>query len=242
MAAALFEDMELCRDIDYIVYSNYFLPPTIWKTLEKLQEYLKIGIKSLGLNEFSERKIVAFYPIADQNLDFHFPVKYFKIHGENRFRELQHKDFLGTLMSLGIKREIMGDLVVEENLCYGIILEDFFQMISDRVTSVATIPVKISEADEVEIPQPKFMEINDTVASLRLDSLVASALGCSRSIAESLIESGDVSVDYLAEKKTSKLIAPPSVITVRKKGKFLFFRELGQNKKGKIRIQLKKYI
>ncbi|MGL4569184.1 MAG: RNA-binding protein, partial [Fusobacteriaceae bacterium] len=72
--------------------------------------------------------------------------------------------------------------------------------------------------------------------------LVASALGCSRSIAESLIESGDVSVDYLAEKKTSKLIAPPSVITVRKKGKFLFFRELGQNKKGKIRIQLKKYI
>ncbi|MGL5099920.1 MAG: YlmH/Sll1252 family protein, partial [Fusobacteriaceae bacterium] len=154
LVASLYEDMELSRDIDYIVYSGYFLPPTIWKTLEKLQEHLKIGIKALGLNEFSERKILAFYPKNSQEWEFHFPVKYFKIHGENRFRELQHKDFLGTLMSLGIKREIMGDLVVHENLCYGIILEDFFQMISDEITSVATIPVKINSADESSVPQP----------------------------------------------------------------------------------------
>lgn len=242
LAASLYEDMELCRDIDYTVYSGYFLPPNIWKSLEKLQDYLKIGVKTLGLTEFSEKKIVAFYPLNNQDWQFHFPIKYFKIQGENRFRELKHKDFLGTLMSLGIKREIMGDLIVQENSCYGIILEDFFQMISDEVKSVATIPVKICEAKIEEIPTPKFLEVNDTVASLRLDSLVAVALNCSRSIAESLIESGDVSVDYHGERKSNKILSPGNVITIKKNGKFIFFRELGENKKGKIKVQLKKYI
>lgn len=241
LVASLYEDMELSREIDYVVYSSLFFPPNIWKTLEKLQDYLKIGVKALGLHEFSERKIIAFYP-SNEDFEFHFPIRYFKIHGENRFRDLKHKDFLGTIMSLGIKRELMGDLVVHENSCYGVILEDFFQMISDSVTSVATIPVKISEADISEIPEPKFLEINDTVSSLRLDSLVAVALNCSRGNAESLVESGDVSVDYIPEKKTSKLISPGTVLTIRKNGKFIFFKELGENKKGKIRVQLKKYI
>ncbi|MGL5962817.1 MAG: RNA-binding protein [Fusobacteriaceae bacterium] len=242
LLASLFDEIELCRDIEYVVYSSYFLPPSIWKTLESIQEYLKIRVLTCGLNEFSERKVVAFYPQDGEEWELFFPIKYFEIHGKNRFRELKHKDFLGTLMSLGVKREVMGDLIVSENFCYGVILEDFFQIICDQVKSVATIPVTITEANSSQIPEPQFSEINDTVQSLRLDTIISSALNCSRSISENLIESGDVSVDYQIEKKTSKIISPQTVITVKKKGKFIFSKDLGENKKGKIRIQIKKYI
>ena len=110
--SSLWNDIELCEEIEIPVFTKEFYPPAIWSYLEKNNIN---GLKFIcrGLNSESEKKMIMIAP-KDYDISFmEFPLTYFKIDGENKFRELLHKDFLGTIMSLGIKREIMGDLIVK---------------------------------------------------------------------------------------------------------------------------------
>lgn len=241
LASGIYEDIELAREIDYIVFSKFFFPPFIWKTLENFKGDLGVEIIPKGLREDSEKKMLGFYP-KDFEDQIYFPTVTFKIDCKNRFKNLEHKDFLGSIMSIGIKRELMGDLIVEENVCYGIATEEIFDIIREKLEYVGKIPADISLIEEKDIPQSKFQEIRETVASLRIDALVSAMLNLSRSLSEKLIESGEVMVDYLVEKKCSRIIEERAVITVRKKGKFLLEKIQGENKKGKTVIIFKKYI
>lgn len=242
LIASIWEDICLCLDIDYPVYGNIFLPPQIWMKVRDFCNSININIFCYGLTSESEKKLVIFAPAHFKIEDLNPEITFFKIDGSNKFKNLQHKDFLGSIMSLGLKREALGDILVKNNIAYCISSNDIFNIIKNNLNQINTIPVKIDVTDSEIIPELEFKEFTDTVVSFRLDSIIASISNLSRNISVNLIESGDVLVNYNVEKSKSKVIEIGSIITIRKKGKFIIDRCLGENKKGKFKILIKQYI
>lgn len=243
LISSLWEDITLCIEIDYPIYSSVFLSPQIWSKLHINSHALGVNIFSAGLNSNSEKRVVAFAPLnlTEDSLDF--PVVFFKIIGTNKFKTLQHKDFLGAIMNLGLKRESLGDILVKDNIAYCISFENIFEIIKNNLKQINIVPIKISIIeDKEEIPQIIFKDLHLTLTSLRLDSLISSICNISRSSSTTLIENGDVLIDYCTEKNKTKLITLGTTITIKHYGKYLFSQILGENKKGKIKILIKQYV
>ena len=169
-------------------------------------------------------------------------MKYFKVTNRSKFKELEHKHYLGTIMSLGIKRELMGDLIVEDDSCYGIVSEEIFDFLVDNLKEVGRNPVTVEEVDRSQVPSLKFEELVDSVSSVRLDNIVSVMINNSRSKGLELIETGEVSVNYVVDKEKNSSLKEGDIVTIRKKGKFIFEKILGENKKGKIRVLIKRFI
>ena len=186
--------------------------------------------------------MVAITPKSFPKDELMFPVKFFKITNKSKFKPLEHKHYLGTIMSLGVKRELIGDLIVEGNICYGIADDEIFNFLSTNLTEIAKNPVTFEESDKEEIPEFKFQEITDSVSSLRLDNIIAAAINNSRSKSLELIEAGEVSINYTVSKDKSLLLKEGDIISVKKKGKFIFDKLIGENKKEKYKVLIKKFV
>lgn len=230
--------IELCKKIDNIVYSNSFYPISQLKNLRDPE--LKFFFK--GLNEEAEKKIIAFCPKDSGEKDIKFPVKFFKIIKKSKFIRLEHKHYLGSILSLGIKREILGDLLVKDEQCYGIILENMFEFLKENLTKINSSPVEIKEIEEDEIPQTEFKDINITVTSLRLDNIVGELTNLSRNSAAEYIDLSNVQVNYETECEKSYKLKIGDIIIIRKYGKFILEEDKGLSKKDKIRLLIKKYV
>lgn len=241
LIGAICDDIELCEEIEYPVYSKYFYPPQVCKKLLELN-IRNIEFVTCGLNENCEKSMLAVIPKNFPKEYLYFPIKYFKIINKSKFKELEHKHYLGTIMSLGIKRELMGDLIVENNFCYGVVTEELFDFFLSNLKEIGRNPVIVEEITKSEIPELKFQEIIDSISSVRLDILVSVMINSSRNKGLELIECGDVSVNYSIEKEKNRLLKEGDIITIRKKGKFIFEKVIGESKKGKFRILIKKFI
>lgn len=241
MISSLWNDIELVEEIETPIFTKEFYPPAIWNFLEKNNiNGLKFICK--GLNNDSEKKMIMIAPKDYDTDDFDFPIVYFKIDGQNKFRELYHKDFLGTIMSLGMKREIMGDLIVKNSICFGVIVDEKYGIIEQEVKKIGNVPVKFEKIVEDEIPQSEFKTETLLVSSLRLDSFVSSVTGLSRQKSVDELEKGNILLNYNIEKDKSAEIKEGDILTVKKVGKFKFEEIKGESKKNKIRINVKKFI
>lgn len=233
------DDIELCQQIDYPVYTKYFYPPQFWSRLVNINE--GVEFETIGLNESCEKRMIGIVPKEFDRSFLEFPIKYFKIINSSKFKELEHKHFLGTIMSLGIKREILGDLIVKNGVCYGIINEELFDFLVDNLKEIGRTPVKIEEISFEEIPESEFIDIVESVASMRFDVIVSALGNFSRNEGSEKIEAGEVLLNYGIEKEKSRIVKEKDIISIRKKGKFIIESILGETKKGKTRILAKKF-
>ena len=157
---------------------------------------------------------------------------------KSKFIELEHKHYLGNILALGLKRESLGDLIVKNGHCYGIM----FDFLKENLLRVNSSPVEIIEIDESEISQNEYQELNITLASLRLDSLVAELTNLSRTLGTNYIDLGNVQLNYEIEREKSTKIAVGDTIIIKKYGKFKIVEENGLTKKDKIKLIIRKYI
>lgn len=239
--SSLWEDILLAIDIEVPIFTKEFFPPSIWNTLENLSIN---GIKFLtkGLNEESEKRVVLIYP-KDYDISYlDFPVCYFKIDGKNKFKELYHKDFLGTIMSTGLRREFLGDLIVKNSVCFGVIMEEKYGIIEEKMEKIGNTPVKIEKISEEDIPKGEFKEEKYLVASLRIDNLISAVSGLSRQKSVEEIEKGNVLLNYNIQRDKSREIKEGDILTIKKIGKFRFEQVIGESKKNKLRISIKRFI
>ena len=197
---------------------------------EKFEEYADFN------NEFNENS-------------FQFPNKLLKISIDSRFREYLHKDFLGSLMGLNIKRELMGDLILENEgrkiSGYIPVSEKIADYIISELKQIGKASCEIEIIDTKNkntLPQYKYDDKLITVPSKRLDSIVSTITNLSRTKVIEPIEKGKVLVDYVEEKDKSRMLEIGSLITIRGFGKYKLFLDKGETKKGKERILVKKYI
>ena len=155
-----------------------------------------------------------------------------------------HRDFLGSLMGLGLTREKVGDILVSPHwadVLVGSSVADFLLQEWQQAGRVHLRAEEIGLA-EIAVPEQPVKLIRDTVASLRLDSVVAAGFSVSRSAAAELIRSGKAEVNWMPCTKPDLLVEQGDVLTVRGLGKCCLAEVGGQSRKGRTGITMKRFI
>ena len=156
---------------------------------------------------------------------------------------LSHRDFLGSLMALGITRETVGDILIEQGRAVAFVTAEIKDYILNQITKIGGTGVTVSEGCKELLPAAdRLEEFTDTCASERIDCVVSSLCGYSRGKAAEVISQGLVTVNSETAEKLSKTVAAGDVISVRGKGKFLMDSLETRTKKNRIVIKYKKYI
>ncbi len=155
-----------------------------------------------------------------------------------------HRDFLGALMGAGITRETIGDICVDKGCCDFFVTEEIAPYLLQNFTSAGRTKVKLSAIplQQANIPQPETKEIRDTLASLRLDSVISAGFRIGRSAAARLVVAGKTAVDGLLCEKPDKAVSSGVTITVRGLGKITLKTVNGQTKKGRISVVIDRYM
>lgn len=161
---------------------------------------------------------------------------------EFRYRncdKLNHRDFLGVLMSLGIERETVGDILVDDGRTIVFVKSDLKYYIVSQISKIGNVGVKIYDADLSKLPKGRGTEeLSLVVSSLRLDNIVAAVAGMSREKTKSFILTGNVSLNYIQTMNISQQTVAGDVLIIRGKGKYILNAVMGETKKGRIRISL----
>lgn len=159
-------------------------------------------------------------------------------------RDLTHRDYLGSLMGLGLKRECIGDiLILSEGKAVAFVRKDISEYIKTELTSVGHESVKVSDYtgdDSDFIKQTEELTFN--VSSVRIDNVISAICRCSRSDASQLILSDKVFINHLNVRKTSQSVNADDVISVRGFGKYIFSGICGTTRKGNLIISVLHYI
>lgn len=187
----------------------------------------------------SERKIVFIYPFYMDYEDINETLRFIQIEGNFKFKSISHKDYLGSLLSLGIKREKIGDIIIHENFCQVIVTFDICDFILMNLEKVARNNVKLKEISRKEVVYnpPNYKEINFTVCSSRIDCIISGLYNISRQESAKLISNEKVQVNYEKITSCSKEIKSESLISVRGKGRSQINNIGGLTKKGKVKVQ-----
>ena len=155
---------------------------------------------------------------------------------------ISHRDVLGSLMALQIKRNSIGDIIVDEGKCFVFAEKSAAKLVLSELTKVGRVGVKISESDCPEItPQNKFADINGTVSSKRTDNIVSLVTNLSRAKAQSLILSKGIMLNYEEIHDTAKNVAEGDIFSIQGYGKFKIDSFGGNTKSGRMHILIKKY-
>ena len=155
-----------------------------------------------------------------------------------------HRDFLGALMGAGIARETVGDICVGKGSCDFFVTAEIAPYILQNFTGAGRTKLHLEQISlsEVQIPEPETKEIRDTVASVRLDSVISSGFRIGRSAAAQYITAGKAAIDGLPCEKADKAVPEGAKVSVRGLGKIKLKTIGGQTKKGRISITIERYI
>lgn len=159
-------------------------------------------------------------------------------------KTLTHRDYLGTLMGLGIKRETLGDLYPTENGCMFSSLKEVVPHILASIDKVSSLSAeaKICDFDKLVPPIPKVKEIKTTLASLRLDSAVADSFSVSRTEAQDAIRKGLVTCNWLECRNVSAPVAEGDKLSFKGKGRARIIECGKLTKKGNIFTIIHRYV
>lgn len=155
-----------------------------------------------------------------------------------------HRDFLGALMGAGIGRETVGDICVGKCQCDFFVTAKMAPHLLQSFTSAGRAKLHLSQIPltQAQIPEPEVREIKDTLASLRLDSVISSGFRIGRSLASQYISAGKASIDGLPCEKPDKPVAQGSRVSVRGLGKIRLVRINGKTKKDRISVVIHRYV
>ena len=155
-----------------------------------------------------------------------------------------HRDFLGGLMACGIARDTLGDICVGSGSCDFFVTAQIADYVEQNLSAVGRVRLRLQHIplDQAQIPEPEFREIKDTVASLRLDSIIATGFRIGRSQAGAYIAAGKAAIDGLPCEKPDKAMAEGMKISVRGLGKIQIKSVNGQTKKDRIWVVIHRYV
>lgn len=155
---------------------------------------------------------------------------------------ISHRDVLGSLMGLGIKREMVGDILVNGNAAQFFCHEAVCDYIEMNLQKTNRYRVKIKRGEISDIPKPKTETVSINVSSMRLDSVCAECFGLSRTKAAEAIKRGEVSVNWLIRYDTDAQVSRGDKLSMRGKGKVEIVGVTGVSKKGRLFAEVKKYV
>ena len=201
-----------------------------------------LSYRFFGGYEDAERVFLGLSPWEDRGLeDRDFPIR--RVEAVYRRQDKPgHRGILGAVLALGLRRETVGDILVEEGKASlfltgpaaDTVLAQLVQ--AGRTSLVCREPLSWSTTAE-----RRFIEVEGSVSSLRLDCVVAFLGDLSRSAAAELIARGQVSIDGQPAGNGARVLLLKEKVSIRGTGKFIYDQQPGVSKKGKLRVRFLKY-
>ena len=212
--------------------------------LEK-RKYTKY--KLYGGYEDAERKILVAFK-DDFNIDFNIDYNQFItivriILPNNLLGQYEHKNYLGAVMKLGIKREKIGDILVRQDGADILVKKDISEYIVSNLkglTRFQKASFELKTLEDLKYIKPKKELIKINIPSMRLDCIVGELARCSRTDAIKYLNEERIFVNFRQELRPSKLLEEGDYITVRGKGRFKINKILGNTRSGRLAVEVEK--
>lgn len=210
------------------------------------QDFRSLGVtvESFGGYENAERQMVAFHPDA-LAFPWEYPIDCLRVEPRAlKFsEELNHRDYLGAILNLGVDRSVVGDILVQEKAAWFFCLERMTDFFLENLCRVRHTNILITKVDDPgELPGPKLEAVSGTLSSVRLDALIALAFRESRSSMVSYIEGGQVFVNGCLVTSNGYEPKEGDIVSVRGKGRFLYEGVSRQTKKGRLSVRISRYV
>lgn len=191
----------------------------------------------------AEKKIIGVFPEWTEPDTSDFPITCLKIEG-GYTRKLTHRDYLGTIMSLGIAPGKLGDIVVSDGFAYVLIDSDIAGYVADNLSKIGNQGVKVTVLEDLAQISIKrqYRTFSSVCASARLDAVVSAAVNISRSQAATLISAGKIKLNHKEITKPAETIKTGDLLSIRGHGRFLVHSFDGETRKMRIHITFKQYI
>jgi RNA-binding protein YlmH len=210
----------------------------IAKTLVAGQADLQVSYWGGVTGAEQQRAVIApeFYTLSQDD----FEIQVLQINYPKKFMTLQHAQILGTVLSTGIERYVIGDILHDETTWQLAVAEQMVSYIQQQVTKIGKASVhfeRVAPADVLSVQQD-WQELFVILASLRLDTVIASGYNISRSNAKALVEGGAVQVNWQLVEKPNWQIAVGDIISVRRYGRLRIANLTGITRREKLKAQL----
>ncbi|TDA65724.1 MAG: photosystem II S4 domain protein [Clostridia bacterium] len=155
---------------------------------------------------------------------------------------LTHRDFLGAVLGLGVRREKVGDLLVQDNRCQAVVDRSLVAYLCGHLKLVGRSPARVRELsrDELDIPGQRSKEIRTTVASPRLDAIASQGFGLSRSRMEREIKAEKVRVNWRVVNKPDYQVKAGEVISCRGRGRIVVEEIGGVSRKNRLYVKIQR--
>lgn len=236
------EDAVSLAEKNYQVKTVGFLNPAQRVLIEKniyIPDNLSVTFE--GGYDGAERTIMVCVP---EYADFEIGaiLKAIRLKGRN-VSALTHRDYLGSLMGLGITRENIGDILCTQDGAVIFVKSDIADYILLNLDKVGRCGIKteICGLSDIDIPKPKTREICGTVSSLRLDSVLSLAAGISRGRAAELIGQGAISLNWEVCESVSEKLCEGDLISARGLGRMRLEKVGGLTRKGRIGVTIVRF-
>ena len=250
LLAQIVDKIEMVEKNNKIEYSD-FLDLSQIEIVKKFINKIKVNNCIVyGGHEQAERKMFVFYSskfnseVVEKNLkDI---VKVIRIVLPNELNgKYSHRDYLGAVIKLGIKREKVGDIIVDNKGTDIIIEKNISKFLLENLPSLTRFSkstITIESIENLKSVEIKKEELEIIVSSLRLDNVVSELARCSRNKALDIINMERVFINFQNETKKTKQVKIGDIITIRGKGRFYIKEMIGQTKSGRTIIKIEKFI
>lgn len=242
------DDIFIKKVKDAIRLSEKYHSPKFSKFLDEREQAVLFeeGIADgvlFGGYESAERKVFGVFPQWQEADYSEFPVSALRI-TKKYDKELNHRHYLGTVLSLGIERDKIGDILPDEEGAVIFVLSDIAEFIKDNINKIAGCGVNITveEKGRIKVPEKRFQLIETVSASMRLDAVLGAVLKISRKDAKELSVSGNVSVNHLEAKSETVKLKEGDLLSVRGFGRAEILEIGNKTRSDRVHITVKKYI
>lgn len=226
------------------MFSHFLTPAELTALLDMEEELRFVDFDTYGGNECCERQIVRFGSDRMFGYEEPYPIAALFIEPLSvKFAEtLEHRDYLGAIMNLGVERDVLGDIFIKEKSAYLFCEDSIADYIGANLDKIRHTNVKVSRASDTAAAFPKILkDMEVLVQSPRFDAVVAAIGKLSRSESQQLFRNKKVLLNGRICENNSMILKEGAVFSVRGYGKYIYEGCGKENRKGKVYVRLKKY-
>ncbi len=220
------------------VCTRFLAPPEAELARRTAREH-RLNCTLSGGYPLAERVMACFHPEGEEAA---FPIRCVHITWDGRYHQAEHRSLLGSVLGLGIERSMVGDICLVQDGAFMMAAEEMAGFIAQNLTEAGRTPIqaRIMESIPVIVP-PEGKTFRDTVASLRLDAVLAAGLNMSRTSAADCILSGQVQVNHRPEMRLDAQVRQGDLLSIRGFGR-LHIKAVGTpTRKGRIPIHFESH-
>jgi len=250
LLAQILDKIEMVEKKNKIEHTD-FLDLAQIELVQKFINKLKIeNYMSYGGFEEAERKMFVIYPekfnsiIVEKNLSNIVQIIRIQL-PEDLKGKYTHRDYLGAVIKLGVKREKIGDIIVDNNGADIIVDKDISKFLLENLRSLTRFSkseITVENIENLRTVEIRKEEREIILSSLRLDNVISELARCSRNKALDIINMERVFVNFQCETKKTKQIKTGDMVTIRGKGRFFVKELVGQTRSGRIVIRIEKFV